>query len=451
MRKIIIILALILFFIPNTLAAEILKIEVSPTQMNFLCAIKYSLENNNNIRAMRDSLSATERNIGIERSVMMPKLKFNENFTVTNNPAESLALRLNQARTTPDDFIIDTLNHPNSVTNFLTSGVLEQTILDRKAILAIRMAKKEYSANGYLYLRAQEELINKVSQDYSSVNTNRELIKVAELAVSDLKEQVKLADALNPNNSIFTSDQLRARAGLAEREEKLTSAKRSFNVSRRKLGLTLGLYDAVDVLDTLPFLPLFDIDYYKCLALYRNDVKAREIKLENAKNNIKLAQAGWYPTLNAFASYNLYNKSYPFGAQGNNYIAAAFFKWDVFDGNKRKYEILKAKDKEAEACEYLEAIKKEVSFKVYEVYSHIEAVKNNLELAIQAKAEAEKAKVIIIKRWQDGELPYVSVSDIQEDLENAREAVVKKQNELKLALIDLYFESGIIAQCLGLK
>lgn len=451
MRKIIIILVLLLFFASNVFAAEILKIEVSPHQMDFLCAIKYSLENNNHIRAMRDSLSATERNIGIERSAMMPKLKFNENFTVTNNPAESLAIRLNQARTTASDFIIDTLNHPSSVTNFLTSGILEQTILDRKSILAIRMAKKEYSASGYLYLRAQEELINNVSRDYSNVNTNQELIKVSELAVSDLKEQIRLADSLNPNNKNFTSDQLRARAALAEREEKLTSAKRSLNVSKRKLGLSLGLDSAVDILDMLPFLPLFDIDYYKNLAVYRNDVKATEIKLENAKNNIKLAQAGWYPTLNAVASYNLYNNSYPFGAQGNNYIAAAFFKWDVFDGNKRKYEILKAKDKEAEACENLEEIKKEVSFKVYEVYSHVEAVKNNLELAIIANAEAEKAKVIILKRWQDGELPYVSVIDVQKDLEGAREAVVKKQNELKLALINLYFESGIISQCLGLN
>ena len=169
----------------NILGQSISTDEFLPNKMDLSSAIKYSLEHNNSIRAMRRNLSATERDIGISRSTMLPKLTFREDFTSTNNPTDALAYKLNQARATSADLAIDTLNHPNSVPNFLTSGTLKQTLLDKKSMILIKMAKKEYSANGYAYLRAQEELVHKVAQAYLRVNADEELIKVTEQAIND--------------------------------------------------------------------------------------------------------------------------------------------------------------------------------------------------------------------------------------------------------------------------
>ena len=171
MKKTVVILILILIFNLGICSQRASCEEFLPNKMDFYDALKYSLEHNNNIRAMRKSLSATERDIGIERSLLMPKIRFHENFSSTNNPTDALAYKLNQARTTANDLTLGTLNYPGSVTNFLTSGVVEQPLYDRKAMIAIKRAKKEYSANGYFYMRKQEELINQVAQVYLSVST----------------------------------------------------------------------------------------------------------------------------------------------------------------------------------------------------------------------------------------------------------------------------------------
>lgn len=433
----------------NVFAEDVLQAETA--KMEFAAAIKYSLENNNNIRAMRKNLSATERDIGIERSVIMPKIRFYENFAATNNPTDALSYRLNQARATAHDLEVDTLNHPDSVTNFLTSGLLEQTIYNRKAFIELKMAKKEYSASGYFYLRKQEELVNKVAQAYLAISTDKELIKVAELAVHDAKEHLKTAEAKNKGNSNPSTDMLRAKTGVEENEQKLTTAQRNLAVAMRKLGLLLGLETPVDISDAIPEIKLQDINYYKDFAVYRNDVKATEIKVQNAKMNIQAAQSDWYPTFNAMASYSLYNSNYPFGAQGNNYTVGAFFKWDVFDGNKRKYEILKAKDKEIEAKEYLEGLRKSVDFSVFETYSNVEEHKKNLEFALSSKKAAEEDVKLIEKQWLNSEVHFVEVTDAQIHLNAARENVVRCQFDLSEDLFNLIYESGIIAQELGLQ
>lgn len=425
--------------------------DFSPDKMDFYDAVKYSLEHNNNIRAMRKNLSATERDIGIERSGLMPKIRFNEHFTSTNNPTDALAYRLNQTNATANDLSLETLNHPGSVPNFLTSGIVEQPVYNRRAMVAVKMAKKEYSANGYFYLRAQEELVTQVAFAYLSISTDQEFVKVAELAVADAKAHLKIAEDRNKNNSKFSPDVLRIKTALQEHEQKLITAQRNLKVAKRKLGLVLGLENSIEISNPLPEITLQDMNYYKEFSVYRNDIKATEIRVENAKNNIQLAQSEWYPTFDVLASYSLYNSHFPFGAEGNNYTAGAYFRWNLFDGNKRKYERLKAIDKQAEAKEYLEGLKKTVSFNVYEVYSNVEEHKKNLELAIAARKAAEEDVKLIEKSWRNMLSPLVVLTDAQSHLNEARANVVRCQNDLAEDLINLVFESGITAQELAIK
>lgn len=425
--------------------------EFLQNKMDLVSAVKYSLQNNNNIRALRNALSATERDIGIERSDMLPKIKLYEEFTSTNNPVLVLSALANQSRIVLSDLAPDVLNHSPTVVNFLTSGVLEQKILDKKSMIEIKMAKKEYSANGYNYLRKQEELVHQVAQAYLKVNTDQEYVEVAKLGIKDAKEHVDIAEERYKNKGGLESDLIRAKTAVDIREQRLVSAQRNLAVAKRSLGLLLGLETPVETSTPIPDMQLKDINFYKNYSVYRNDVKATEIRVENSKNNVQAAQADWYPTLSALASYNFYNNKFPFGGQGSNYLVGAFLKWEPFDGNKRKYEILKAKDKQAEAKEYLEGLKKTVDFQVYEMYSNVEEHQKNLELAIAAKKGAEEGDVLVEKRWSEGQLPFVSLIDAQDELDRTRANVVKNKFDLQEDLITLSYESGIIYQELALK
>lgn len=426
--------------------------EFLPQKMDFCTAVNFALKNNNDIKAMRKNLSASEKNIGIARSEMMPKLKFNETFLVTNNPIEAFTVKLNQTRAVPGDLTFGMLDYPGATTNFLTSGIIEQKIFDRKSMIGIKIAKKEYSANGYMFLRKEEELVYQVTQAYLKVIENQELIEIHKLALNDVNAHLVIAEKRYKSKIGAYSDILRGRSAKQLREANLIAAQRDLDVSKMKLGLLLGLENPIEVfIDSFPDLEFKEFSYYKNISNFRNDIKATEVIVENSKNKVSAAQADWYPTLTSAASYNFYQYNFPFGGQGNNYIATAFFRWDIFDGNKRKYEILKAKDKEGEAKEYLLGLKKKVGFNVYESYLNVEEHKKNLALSIEAKSKAEEDNKLIEEQWKNSKVPLVALIDSQVNLNDTRLKVVQTKFDMMEDIITIYFESGILNQALGLK
>jgi len=314
-----------------------------------------------------------------------------------------------------------------------------------------KIAKKEYSAQGYDYLKNEEELINKVAQAFLSVSTAQEFVQVAQQGINDAKEHSRIAQARYKNQLGLYSDVLRAQTAVTEAEQAFITAQKNLNIAKRALGLLLGKQECVTIAGVVPELQLKDINYYNETSLYRNDIQAMRIRVENAKNNIKLANADIYPTFGAGAAYLNFDHRAPFAGEGNSYIAGAYLNWSPFDGNKRKYEKLKAKDKEIEAKEYFEYLQKAVSFKVFEAYSSVDETRKNLELATSALKSAEEGKRLVLKRWENSLSPIVDLMDAQTNLNRVRANLVKSCNDYKSALINLSLESGVITKELSLE
>lgn len=420
--------------------------------INFKEAILIALENNSEIMAMKAALAASEKDIGISRSYLIPKITVGEDFVTTNNPAQVFALKLNQRRLTSTDFANapGSFNNPGNITNFLTFGMIEVPVFNKPSIEMLKIAKTQYSANGYVYMRKQEELIKNVAQNYLQIGTAQEYVKVANQGLKDAKEHLRIANVRYKSELGLYSDVLRAKTEVSEAEQRLVTAQKNLDVAKRSLGFLLGTKESVEISNATPVLDLKPIDYYKSYMAQRSDLTAMEINVRNAKNGIKLAQADWFPTLNLNASYNLYQNNYPFGAEGNNYIAGAFLHWNLFDGTKRNFETAKAKDKVREAEFYLESLQNAVDFKVFESFAGVQEANKNFELAQVSLSWAEEGNRLVTKRWQASLSPFVDVLDSQTNLDRARANLVKSSNDLKAQLITLYFESGVLKAELAL-
>ena len=57
----------------------------------------------------------------------------------------------------------------------------------------------------------------------------------------------------------------------------------------------IGSAEAVEVTAETPALPVREIESLRTQSLARRDVKSLELRTENARNQIKLAEAGYYP------------------------------------------------------------------------------------------------------------------------------------------------------------
>lgn len=414
-------------------------------------AIQIALEKNYEMRAMRNSVLAQKQDIGIARSFLLPQISFEERFTRTNNPPGVFMSKLNQERFGQADFAIDSLNHPGPVTDMQTTATLEQAIFSGKALLGWGMAKKDFAAKQQEYTRKKEETALKVVAAYLQVGTAKESISVAEAGCNDAAEHVRIAHARERNGVGLYSDVLRARTAMTEAEQKMVSARKNLTLAKRALGLLLGASQSFDTVEGKMEFSLRNSDTYNSAAASRKDIKAMELRYENAGNNVRLAESRYLPRLGMRASYQLNDHKTILGNEGESWWLMGVLKWDLFDGAGREYEYSKARYKQAEAKEQLAGLKSFVSFRITEAYLAVEEAGKISDLARAALATAEEGRKLVESRYANSLSPLVDLLDVQLTVDAARAALVARENEYRMAIIRLDYESGIILQTLGIE
>jgi outer membrane protein len=407
-------------------------------------AVKAALENNHELQAQRHSHAAKQADVGIARSFFLPKISLEERYLRTANPAYAFMTKLNQERITVADFAPESLNHPDVVGDFQTAVSFEQPLFVKKANVALEMSKTEASASEEALNRKKEEVAFKVVQYYLMAGTAGEYVKVAQKALEDAREHQRLAEVRYATGLGLYSDTLRAATAVTEARQKLVSAGKNLSVAKRALGLMIGSAEAVDVTPEAPALPVRDIEYLRTQSLSRGDVKSLEIRKGNAHKNIDLAEANYYPMLGVGGTYQWNDHATPLGGEGDSWQVMAFFKWELFDGAKRKYERIKAGYQASEAEEHLKGMRKMVSFQVDEAWFTLKEARQNAELAQQELKTAEEGRRLVKVRYESSLSPLVDLLDAQVSFDHARANRVAKENEYKLAIAALCYASGTI-------
>lgn len=414
-------------------------------------AITEALQNNHELNGFKHAALAVKQDISIASSSLLPKIIFEERFMRTNNPTYSFMAKLNQERFEQSDFAVSSLNNPNPINDFQISISFEQPVLSPKAYPAIAIAKNESLAKNNEYERKKEETVFNVVKIYLSVHTAREYLKAAEKSVEDAKEHLRIAKLRYDAGLGLYSDVLRASTSAAETEQKLVSAQKALNTAKRALGLILGKDISVDSDDLMPELTVMDINYYTAAALSRKDFQALKLRNENAKKNLAAARAGYLPYASIGGSYQLNDHKSPFGSEGKSWQITAFLRWDIFDGTRREDEITKAKHRIAGSEEYLNAAIKDIAYKVYEAHQSVEEARKNAEFAKAALKSAEEGKRLVKTRYENSLSPIVDLLDAQVSLDHARAGSVAKENEFKIAIAKLMYESGTILRDLKIE
>ncbi|MFN3478816.1 MAG: TolC family protein [Thermodesulfovibrionales bacterium] len=443
----------LLCFVCFIMAFSVFTSEITAAEKSLTLkeAIEIAFENNHEIRAMKNSLLAEKENIGIARSYLLPKITFEERFMRTDNPTYGFMAKLNQERFAMEDFAIPSLNNPKAINDFQSTLSFEQPLFVRKANLGLDMSKREFMAKDGEFQRKKDEIALKVAKAYLMILTAKEYVKVSEQAVEDAAEHVRIAEAREKAGLGLYSDVLRANTALTEAEQRLVSARKNLAIAERSLGLLLGRSEAVTVSDDVLLIPLRDLDYYINPSLSRKDLEAMKLRYENAKMNVKMAESDYLPMIGIGGSYQFNDHRRPFGSEGGSYQIMAFLRWEIFDGTKREHEIAKAKAKVSEAGEYLEGLKKAITFKIHEAFLEAGEAMKNKELATSALKSAEEGRRLVRIRYENGLSPVVDLLDAQMNVDHARANLVAMENNFKISAINLSYEAGILLSDLNIE
>jgi outer membrane protein len=409
-------------------------------------AVEIALRDNPGIRALDNSVLAGREDIGVARGALLPRVTFEERYMRTNNPTYAFSSKLNQERFTQADFALDALNNPAAVGDFQTSVSIEQPVFVKEAYVRLGMAKKEARALGLDLRRKREAVALDVTRAYLGVQTAKEFLKAAERGLEDAKEHQRIAEARLQAGLGLYSDTLRTDAFLKEAEERLVRARKNLQVAKRALGLVLGLEESLDVTGESPDVLVLPIEEHTAMALQRSDIKAMEKRLENADNAVRLAKAGYLPTVGIGGTYQWNDHDTALGGEGQSYLVTAFLRWTVFDGTRREHERAKARYKAMEVSELLEGMRKEALFGVYEAYLGVEEAGKALELAGAREKVAEEGRRLVRVRYENSLSNVVDLLDAQSALDAARADRAGKKNDYLVAVSELRYRSGTILE-----
>ena len=414
-------------------------------------AVRYALEHNNEIRAAGSSLAARGDDVGAARSNLLPKVYFEERALRTNNPTYAFMAKLNQGRFTAQDFAIDRLNNPNPVNDYQTLFAAEQPIFAPKAWVGLAMSKREHEAGGVEFIRKKEEIAFKVCRAWLMVHTAKAHLSVAENGVDDAREHHRIATLRYEADLGTHADTLRAATAASEAKQRRVTAEKQFHLARRMLGLLLGLPGSADVAGEIPDFQARDTGAYEKASRARGDIRSMEMRVENAETNIRMAETDYLPYIGVGGGYQWNDPSNPFGGSGDSWQVSAFLRWNLFDGARREYERSKAKHQARQARENLLGIQKAAAYGLYQAQLGVEEARANLELAGEALKTAEEGKRLVQIRYENAFSPIVDMLDAQVMLDRARAGLVARQNEYRVAVLNLGWESGTILEDLGIS
>lgn len=425
--------------------------KIPERRMSVIDAVRTALAHNHEIKAGQSIADAREKEIGIARSYLLPKLYVEERYLRTTNPGYAFMSRLNQERIAAQDFDPERLNHPDPINDFQSSLTLEQPLFVHKAFVGLGMSKTEARAMKEELQRKKEEIAFQVIKACLAVTSLREYSLAVDQGVKDAREHKRVADLRYKNEVGQYADTLRAQTALMEARQKKNVADKNLNLAKRGLGLLLATTESIDVEDGGVNFPLNDLSVYLAAADSRSDIRAAQLRSDNAAQNIKIAEAGYFPYIGIGGTYQMNDHNLPLGSEGTNWQVMAFLRWDLFDGAKREYERAKAKHLATGAREQTAAMKKGVSYKIYEAYLNVEEARQNIDLAYETLKTAEEGTRLLGMRYENGFSSLADLLAAQSSLEQARAGLVERQNAYQTALAALSFESGTLLKDLNLE
>lgn len=431
-------IAALLLILAGTAEAETLSVKE---------AISLSLEKNHLVRAAGHNVEAARQAINISNSNYYPAISFEETLAASNAPTQTFMMKLDEGRFSQDDFKIDNLNHPSTWHDFKTSLQLQQPIYVPSLSSLSRMASLDAQKSEFELELARQNTAFQVFNLYLDVQKSEAQLNAAEKAVSDARENMRLATVRTAAGVGLRSDELRARTHLSLVEQQLISASNNQALTKLKLASTIGLpedsrFEVSGELEQVPE-PVLGEEAIPLALTNRADLKQSRTDIEKSDAAIKLANSEYLPSLGAFASYQLNSKETPFATDNDSWMAGVTLKWKLFDGFRRGAERAKAVAGRSAAREMLESRISDVRYQLKESrLKRVEAGKR-LEVARHALLDAEETVRLISKRFENSLTTMLELLDAQSALNQARANLVDTEASYALAGGRIYYSAGI--------
>lgn len=381
-------------------------------------------EKNLQIKISKKNYQSAKADFNQAASLFLPNINVSYTGISTTNPLMAFGSKLNQEILTASDFNPSLLNNPKAIQNFATKIEIQQPIINLDGLYERQAAKAKMEAFQLQTERTKEYLELEVSKAFMQLQLAYRAVKVLEKANTTGKANLKLVENYYQQGMLQKTDWLNVQIRVNEIENQLQFAKSNVQNASDYLAFILNedtngkIYKPTEELENVILVEEMNV----ALSDNRKDIQAMIKSNEAYANMLQSSKMVFLPRLNAFGSYELYDKNI-LGTSANGYLVGAQLSWNVFDGYKTIGKFDKAKADFQKAEVETEQYKKQSQLELSKTNRQLKDAENKVLLTQLAFEQSQEAYRIRQNRFTQGlekttDLLQSETQMIQKELEH---------------------------------
>ncbi|MEI6083497.1 MAG: TolC family protein [Verrucomicrobiota bacterium] len=389
-------------------------------------AIRLALKNNPDLATAQQRVNAARAGIQQTESALWPQVRVGAGYTASDNPVQAFMMTLNQRAL---NLATANFNHPDTTDNYNGKVLAHWSLYDGGQTLATRQAAKlNTEAAGQSLAAARNDLVFEVTRAFYTIGKARQFVSTAEAAVTNMTATVNVASNRFDAGQTLKTDLLDAQVRLAESEENLIRARNAAALSELVFRTVLGVTNAVTVSE-IPS-PRGGEGQGEGLPS-RPELTAAHTAVAAADRQVRAAQAGYVPRLNAFASYDL--DSGDASRFKDSWIAGVSVDLNVFDGFLTRSKINEARANLESARQQERKLALAITLETRQAQLSFEEAQARLDTTGKSGAQAEESVTITKDRYANGLALLTQLLDAETALTAARQRRAAAETDVLIA------------------
>jgi len=307
---------------------------------------------------------------------------------------------------------------------------------------AVGAADFNYLASQFSLAETRQSIALQVQGAYLGILRAESLQTVAEDAVKDAEENLRVAQAKFAAGSVPRFDVLRSEVNLASAQQNLVEAKNGVDLAKSAFNRVLGepVNQPVEVVQPFdqPLSSVASLEENQQIALQRRpEILRDQASVKAAEKGIQIAKAGLRPGLAVVGHQNYNANPGGLGGQESSWDVSAVLSLPIFDRGKTRAQTDTARADAASARLAEENTSQQVLLEVRQSWLNIAAAEERLRVAEKDVEQAKEALRLAQLRYTAGLSTPVEVIDAEVALTASKTNRVNAYYDLLIARAEL--------------
>lgn len=394
------------------------------------------IQSHPSVKESEEAIAIADAKIGLAKSAYLPNVDASASYTRLG-PVPSLDVPAlgGKFQLYPADNYVAAINYNQSIYDF---GKTKQSVgVETESKI---LAEKNVEL-------VKQGLSQKTAAAFYSIAYLQEAIKIKDLDIQALKDQLELVEKQKNTGSATQNDLLKVKVKLSAAESSRidleTNKKMKVYVLKSLMNYPLDapLKVKIDILDYQLSMVQDSLFSYAFSHRLEMDIAKEKEKVAQLQYNLTKTQDN--PALNVFASGGGKNGYIPdLNEVRPNFTAGVSLKVPIFNGNKTKNNLLMAQSAINNSHSDSELAKRNIITEVIESETARESAAQKIEQGQVQVAQAEEAFALAKVKFASGSITNLDLLDAENDLSNSRLMLLKSKVDYAVSIFNLNVSLG---------